>query len=461
MTDTRPSSKDDVAAALNRSLKGRVIAPGDDDYDAARTIFYGGIDRRPAAIARVAGTEDVAAVIRVARETGAELAVRSGGHSPAGHSTTEGGIVLDLSDMKALEIDVDGGAAWAETGLTAGEYTGITAAYGLATGFGDTGSVGIGGITLAGGVGYLVRKHGLTIDSLLGAQVVTAAGQILEIDETSHPDLFWAIRGGGGNVAVATRLRFRLHELPAVVGGMLMLPATGETIEGFLAEAGAAPDELSTIANVMPAPPMPFVPEQHHGKLVILGLIAHSGDADAGENALAPFRALAEPVVDMVRPMPYPEIYPPEEEGYHPVALGRTMFVDEMDASSVGTILERLQEPSTAMMGVTQIRLLGGAMARVPNDATAFAHRDRRFMVNVARVFASPHERPQHEDWVSSFGAELQRGPSGAYVGFLGDDGQARIREAYPHGAYDRLVEVKRRYDPDNVFRLNHNVDPG
>jgi FAD/FMN-containing dehydrogenase len=461
MTDTRPSSKDDVAAALNRSLKGRVIAPGDDDYDAARTIFYGGIDRRPAAIARVAGAEDVAAVIRVARETGTELAVRSGGHSPAGHSTTEGGIVLDLSDMKALEIDVDGPAAWAETGLTAGEYTGIMAAYGLATGFGDTGSVGIGGITLAGGVGYLVRKHGLTIDSLLGAQVVTAAGQILDIDETSHPDLFWAIRGGGGNVAVATRLRFRLHELPAVVGGMLMLPATGETIEGFLAEAGAAPDELSTIANVMPAPPMPFVPEQHHGKLVILGLIAYAGDAEAGEKALAPFRALAEPVVDMVRPMPYPEIYPPEEEGYHPVAVGRTMFVDEVDASSVGTILERLEEPSTAMMGVTQIRLLGGAMARVPNDATAFAHRDRRFMVNVARVFASPHEQPQHQDWVSSFGAELQRGPSGAYVGFLGDDGQARIREAYPHGAYDRLVEVKRRYDPDNVFRLNHNVDPG
>jgi FAD/FMN-containing dehydrogenase len=363
--------------------------------------------------------------------------------------------------MKALEIDVDGGAAWAETGLTAGEYTGITAAYGLATGFGDTGSVGIGGITLAGGVGYLVRKHGLTIDSLLGAQVVTAAGQILQIDETSHPDLFWAIRGGGGNVAVATRLRFRLHELPAVLGGMLMLPATVETIEGFLAEAGAAPDELSTIANVMPAPPMPFVPEQHHGKLVILGLIAYAGDTDAGEKALAPFRALAEPVVDMVRPMPYPEIYPPDEEGYHPVAVGRTMFVDEVDASSVGTILERLQEPSTAMMGVTQIRLLGGAMARVPNDATAFAHRDRRFMVNVARVFASSQERPEHEDWVSSFGAELQRGPSGAYVGFLGDDGPARIREAYPHGAYDRLVEVKRRYDPDNLFRLNHNVDPG
>jgi FAD/FMN-containing dehydrogenase len=363
--------------------------------------------------------------------------------------------------MKALEIDVDDRTAWAETGLTAGEYTGITAAYGLATGFGDTGSVGIGGITLAGGVGYLVRKHGLTIDSLLGAQVVTAAGQILDIDETSHPDLFWAIRGGGGNVAVAMRLRFRLHELPAVVGGMLMLPATGETIEGFLAEAGAAPDELSTIANVMPAPPMPFVPEQHHGKLVVLGLIAYAGDADAGEKAVAPFRALAEPVADMVRPMPYPEIYPPEEEGYHPVALGRTMFVDDVDASSVATVLERLQEPTTAMMRVTQLRALGGAMTRVPNDATAFAHRDRRFMINVAALVASPDELPANEEWVTSLGAELQRGPDGAYVGFLGHDGQARIQEAYPHGAYDRLAEIKRRHDPENVFKLNHNIDPG
>ncbi len=458
MNDTRTGPTSDVIGALRGSLQGRIIAPGDDDFDEARTIFYGGFDRSPAAIARVAGVDDVARVIEIARETGTELAVRSGGHSPAGHGTTDGGIVLDLSDMNALDVDVDGRTAWAETGLTAGEYTLKAAAHGLATGFGDTGSVGIGGITLAGGVGYLVRKHGLTIDSLLGAEVVTADGRILQADETSEPDLFWAIRGGGGNVGVATRFRFRLHEVPSIVGGMLMLPATADTVEGFAAAAAAAPDELSTIAGVMQAPPMPFVPEEHHGKLVIMGLLAYAGDAEAGQRAVAPFRALAEPLADMVRPMSYPEIYQPEPEGFHPIALGRTMFVDDVDAASVASLLGRLQEPSTAMMRATQIRALGGAMARVPKDATAFAHRDRRFMVNIASMVTSPDQLPAHEQWVNSLAAELQRGATGAYIGFLGDDGQAHIRDAYPHGAYDRLAEIKRRYDPTNLFRLNHNV---
>jgi FAD/FMN-containing dehydrogenase len=446
-----------VVGALRGSLQGRAIAPGDDEFESARAIFYGGFDRRPAAIARVAGADDVARVIGVARETGAELAVRSGGHGPAGHGTTDG-IVLDLSEMKALDVDVDGRTAWAEAGLTAGEYTGIAAQHGLATGFGDTGSVGIGGITPAGGVGYLVRKHGLTIDSLLAAEVVTADGRILQVDETSEPDLFWAIRGGGGNVGVATRFRFRLHEVPSIVGGMLMLPAMAETVEGFAAAATAAPEELSTIAGVMLAPPMPFIPEQHHGKLVIMGMLAYAGDDEAGQRAVAPFRALAEPLADMVRPMPYPGIYMPEPEGFHPIALSRTMFVDNVDAGSVATLIERLLEPSTAMMRATQIRALGGAMARVPNDATAFAHRDRRFMVNVAAMVTSPDQLPAQEEWVTSLAAGLERGPAGAYVGFLGSEGPDHIREAYPGGTYERLAEIKRRYDPTNLFRLNHNV---
>jgi FAD/FMN-containing dehydrogenase len=217
---------------LRTGVKGRVIVPEDPEYDEARTVFYGGFDRRPAAIVRVANADDVTRVVTLARENGLELAVRSGGHSVAGHSVTEGGIVLDLADMNELRIDPEARTASAETGLTAGEYTTKAGAHGLVTGFGDTASVGIGGITLGGGVGFLVRKHGLTIDDLLDAELVTAGGEQLLVDEGSHPDLFWAIRGGGGNFGVATKFRFRLHQLPAIVGGMLLLPATADVVEG-------------------------------------------------------------------------------------------------------------------------------------------------------------------------------------------------------------------------------------
>jgi FAD/FMN-containing dehydrogenase len=210
-------------------LIGRVIAPDDDGYDDARTPFYGGYDRRPILIARVADAADVSTVIRLAREGGLELAVRSGGHSVAGDSASDG-IVLDLSGMKAIDVDVESRTAWAETGFTAAEFTNATAPHGLGVGLGDTGSVGIGGITLGGGIGYLVRKHGLTIDDLLAAEIVTADGELLHADEDTHPDLFWPIRGGGGNFGVATRFWFRLRELVTVVGGMLMLAAPAETI---------------------------------------------------------------------------------------------------------------------------------------------------------------------------------------------------------------------------------------
>src|SRR5256884_9480386 len=207
----------------------------------------------------------------------------------------DGGIVLDLKDMHALEIDPKTRTGWAETGLTAVEYSLAADAHGLATGFGDTGSVGIGGITLGGGVGYLVRKHGLTIDDLLAADVVTADGQLLRVDAESHPDLFWAIRGGGGNFGVATRFQFRLHAVGTIVGGMMMLPATAEVIQGFISLAEAAPEELTTIANVMPAPPMPFVPAEQHGKLVIFGMLCYAGAVEAGEGARAPVRPAAPP----------------------------------------------------------------------------------------------------------------------------------------------------------------------
>src|SRR5215217_2961246 len=219
-----------IRRRLRAVLNGRVITPGNAGYDQARTVFYGMFDRRPAVIVRPTDPSDVSQVVSLARETGLELAVRSGGHSRAGHSTTDGGVVLDLTDMNALEIDPEQRTAWAQTGLTAGEYTPAAAAYGLATGFGDTGSVGIGGLTLGGGVGYLVRKHGLTIDDLLAAEIVTADGQLLRVNAERHPELFWAIRGGGGNFGVVTRFQFRLHAVGTVVGGMLMLPATPDVI---------------------------------------------------------------------------------------------------------------------------------------------------------------------------------------------------------------------------------------
>jgi FAD/FMN-containing dehydrogenase len=444
---------------LAGELKGRVIEPANPDYDEARTVFYGDVDRRPSAIVRVANGDDVARVIALAREAGLELAVRSGGHSPAGHGVTEGGIVLDLAEMNALEIDPRARTAWAETGLTAGEYTAEAGRHGLATGFGDTGSVGIGGITLAGGVGFLVRKHGLTIDELLAAEVVTADGDLLYTDDETHPDLFWAIRGGGGNFGVATRFKFRLHPLESFVGGMLFLPATPDVIAGFAAEAEAAPAELSTIANVMKAPPLPFLPEELHGQTLVMAFVAYAGDVEDGERAIAPLRGLAEPLADMVRPMSYAEMYPPEEQEYRPVAVAKTMLVDSVGLGAAETILERI-EASDAMMAATQIRVLGGAMARVPADATAFAHRGSRIMVNVAAMYQRPDERPKHAAWVDGLSDELLQDDQGAYVGFLATEGEERVRAAYPGPTWDRLREVKRLYDPENVFRLNQNIPP-
>ena len=362
--------------------------------------------------------------------------------------------------MHAVDIDPQHRTAWAQTGLTTGAYT-TTHVYGLATGFGDTASVGIGGITLGGGIGYLVRKHGLTIDHLLAAELVTADGHLLHTDDQTHPDLFWAIRGGGGNFGVATRFQFRLHPLDTIVGGPLVLPATPEVLAGFIAAADAAPEELSAIANVMPAPPLPFLPAEHHGRLVIMATLAYAGDIEAGQREVAPLRALATPLADLVRPMPYPELYPPEQEGYHPTAVGHNMFMDTLDEQVAGTILEHLAV-STAPIRVAQLRVLGGAMARVPVEAAAFAHRASRLMLHVAAVYQDPEEAEVHRGWVDRLAAALHDGggDASAYVGFIGDEGQARVHDAYPGSTWARLVAVKARYDPTNLFHHNQNLPP-
>lgn len=454
----QPTQKSFDVENLRRQLTGRVITRDDPGYDDARIMFYGGLDPHPGAIAQVADSADVGRVISLAQESGVELAVRSGGHSVAGHSTTEGGIVLDLRTMNRIEIDPTARTAWAETGLTAVEYTQAAGQHGLVTGFGDTGSVGIGGITLGGGVGYLVRKHGLTIDSLLAAEVVTADGEVVRADGETNPDLFWAIRGGGGNFGVATRFQYRLQPIDTIVGGLMILPASAGAIASFIAESEAASEELSTIANVMNCPPMPFVPEELHGSLVIMGLVAWCGEIEAGQQMMKRLAGDTEPIVDMTGPISYPELYPPEED-YHPTAVSRTMFADSFDEATAQTILDHLAA-SDASLRATQIRVLGGAMARVPNEDTAFAHRDRKLMVNVAAFYEGAEDLHRREEWVKELAGILSKGDERGYVGFLADEGEDRVRAAYPGTTWDRLRHVKAKYDPDNFFRLNQNIPP-
>jgi FAD/FMN-containing dehydrogenase len=458
MSPSPQQSTDVPTDGLRSELDGELITAQDGAYDEARQVFFKGIDRRPLAVARVGGADDVARVVTAARETGLELAIRSGGHSRAGYGTCDGGLVIDLSGMNSIEIDDEGRTAWVEAGATAAQYTIATGERGRVTGLGDAGSVGIGGITLAGGIGFLARKNGLTMDDLLAAEVVTADGEILQASEESEPDLFWAIRGGESNFGVATGLQLRLHEISEIVGGMLILPATPETITGFLEAADAAPEGLSTIANIMIAPPMPFVPEAAHGKPVVMGLMAYVGPPDQADDVLAPFRGLAEPLADMLRPMRYPELYEgPEPEPQ--LAAGTNFFADSLDAAAAAGILEWLPK-STAPMRAVQIRVLGGAMTRTPNDATAFAHRDRGMLVNITAMYMDPAEKETHEGWVEDIAGALGRNGTGGYVGFLGEDDEETIRAAYPGGNWERLRGLKRRYDPDNLFRLNHNIPP-
>jgi FAD/FMN-containing dehydrogenase len=367
--------------------------------------------------------------------------------------------VIDVRDMRGLEIDAERRTAWAQAGLTAGEYTAAADEHGLATGFGDTASVGIAGITLAGGAGFLARKHGLTIDHLLAAEVVTADGELVHADADEHPDLFWALRGGGGNFGVVTRLQYRLHEVGTVVGGMLILPASADVIAGFLDEAQAAPDELSTIANVMKAPPLPFLPPEAHGRMIVMAQLVYAGDVDDGQRVLDRFRALATPIADMTRAMRYPAIFPPEDPNYRPTAVIRTMYVNGVDRDKAQAIIERIQA-ATAPMAVTQLRVLGGAVARVSPDATAFAQRRSPIMANVAAIYQDPEQRSEQEAWVAALSSVLYDGDDGAYVGFLADEGAERVRAAYPGATWDRLREVKAAYDPDNMFRLNQNIPP-
>ena len=446
--------------SLAGCISGRLILPGDDEYEAARHVHQTAVDARPLAIVRAADARDVAFTVLFARDNDLDLAVRGGGHSLAGHGTVDGGIVLDLADMRGLHIDPDARLAWAQPGLTAGEFTEAAAAHGLATPFGDTGSVGIAGLTLGGGIGWLVRKHGLTIDALVGVEIVTADGRQLVANEQDHPDLFWAVRGGGGNFGVVTRFQYRLHPVGMILGGAVLLPPTADVLRGLVAAAAAAPRDLSTISFLVnAAPPLPFLAPEHHFKPALIVMFVYDGDPEAGQAAIAPIRSLATPLGELAAPMPYPGIYQFTAQGAAPSASTmRSGFFDGIDDETAETIVREMATAPGAGMDFTQIRVLGGAMADVPVDATAFAHRT----ANVAITLHAAHgdDRTVADAWINRYFGALAPKANGVYSNFLDDEGEARVRDAYPVATYQRLADVKRRYDPSNLFRRNQNIRP-
>jgi FAD/FMN-containing dehydrogenase len=447
---------EDQIEMLGSALRGRLVTPTHADYHAMRLGSIANADCRPAAIIRVANAADVAAVLNFAQATDLEVAIRSGGHGSFG---TTGGLLIDLRDLNRIDIDAANRVAWCGTGLTAGEVTRAVEQHGLIVGFGDSASVGIGGLTLGGGIGYMARRDGLTIDSLLAAEIVTASGEIITADSEHHPDLFWALRGGGGNFGVVTRLKYRLNPLPAFTGGPLVLPATAEVLAGFAAAAAAAPDELTTIALVLPCPPLPFLPPELHGRIVLVGMMAYAGPADRAQGVLAPFRALAKPYADLVRPAPYSSMYLPEEPGMRSQVTLRSRFTGTFGVAEAADMLARL-EACDAPMKIGQFRVLGGACGRAAADATAFAHRSSPVMVTYIAMHGGGADGARHDAWGTAAIEALLQGADGVYVNFLESDSADRRQAAYPGSTWDRLRTVKRRYDPENLFRLNHNIPP-
>jgi FAD/FMN-containing dehydrogenase len=445
--------------ALAAALRGTVVRPSDAAFDEDRQIWNMAHQGTPLAIVRAADAGDVATAIGFARRNDFEIAVRSGGHSLAGHSSGDGVLVIDLRDMRGLHIDPQQRIAWAGAGLTAGEYTAAVAEHGLATPFGDTGSVGLGGITLGGGIGWLARKHGLTIDSLVAVEIVTANGEVQTASETENSDLFWGIRGGGGNFGVVTRFCYRLHPVEEILGGALFLQPTADALRALVPIASSAPEELTTIAFMMPVPPVPFVPEEHHGKLTLMVMFVYAGDPADGQGAIAPFMELGEPFGVAAMPMPYPGIYEFTAEASTPHAsTTRSVFLADLDDASIDEILGALESaPSGSMI---QIRVLGGEMGRVPADATAFPHRDATVLVGVMNAFTDADAVPEAVTWNRDLFGALATRATGVYVNFLEDEGEARVQQAYGRETFDRLVALKRRFDPANVFHRNQNIRP-
>lgn len=442
-------SRPDLIGTLRSVVDGAVLTSGDPGYDDARTPFFAHRIGRPAAVVRPRHSADVAATIRVAASSGTPLHVRGGGHSAWG---TGDGLLLDLGSLTDLDLDPATDIGWAAGGLTAGALTRKLGQHGVAVGLGDTPTTGVAGLTLGGGIGFLARRHGLTIDKLLAAEVVTADGRVRLVDPGQDPDLFWAIRGGGGGFGVVTRLRFRLARLREVLGGTLLLPATPRTIAELTRVCAEADRDLTVISTVLPAPPIPGIPAAVVGRPVLLALVCHLDPARA-ETALRPLRGIAPPLLDRLQPMPYPALLEETpDRGLRPAM--QTLFVNEVDEAAGAAMLDHLAQ-ARSQQRLVQIRVLGGAVGDPGVAATAYAHRRAPILIMIMHG-----DEPGYgwaDRWARRVRGSLDQGIDGAYVNFLGVDGAERLAAAYPGPTLARLRAVKSAYDPDNLFR--HPID--
>jgi FAD/FMN-containing dehydrogenase len=450
--------------ALRTSFRGALLHPGEEGYEEARRVWNGAIDRHPALIARCAGADDVVEAMRFARERELPVTIRGGGHAVAGHAVCDGGLMIDLSLMKAVEVDPEARTARAAGGLLWRELDAATQQHGLATTGGIISHTGIGGLTLGGGFGHLMRRHGLTVDNLLAVELVTADGERLRVDAASEPELFWGLRGGGGNFGVATAFEYRLHPVgPLVLGGPMFwgLDDAPAVLRVLRELAPAAPDELGISISIMPAPPMPFLAPEQFGKPVIGLVLAWMGDFAAGERAIAPLREVGRPLADVVRPVPYLALQSMLDGG---APHGRHYYwkAHRLPALSDATIDVFCERASAFTSPFAQINgwAVGGAVSRVDPGATAVGERETGFELSFAVGWPpSDPDGERHRAW-SRAGWEALRGESaGIYANFISDEGSAGVEAAY--GArLARLTAVKDRYDPDNVFRHNANIPP-
>ena len=465
-TATLPTATADLTP-LRESLHGPVISPDDGSYDSARRIWNGVIDRHPACIARCSGVADVAGAVRFARERGLDIAVRGGGHNVAGMAVCDDGIVIDLSAMRAVLVDPAGRTAWVQGGALWGDVDRETQAHGLATTGGIVGHTGVAGLTLGGGIGFLMRKHGLAIDNLVAAEVVTAEGRIIRASADEHPDLFWALRGGGGNFGVVTSFRFALHPLgPTVLAGPVFWPAN-DTIEvlrfyrEFIAEA---PDELGSVVTLGTVPPLPVIPEELHWRPAVVVACCYAGTVEDGERVVQALRRFGKPLVDLLAPTPYAAFQGGLDDvlphGWH--YYWKATSLPGLTDDAIAVIADHASA-ARSPRSYAAIFHMGGAVARVAHDTTAFAGREVAHNIVIDAVWL-PDEADEHSAretaWARGFREALQpHRAESVYVNFLDSDDDSS-REAYGDQTYRRLAEVKATYDPDNAFHNNKNIRP-